>query len=213
MRVYVYLLACLAFLPGCREKSADAEKADKNAAEINAEVQKLKASSNPQDQELAKALSDFQAAAPNPVGQLWAENNLGWHTSNTVPRLRIITGKAPFYKGADDLSYTEYYSPGGIHFWDDFGDFRNQFKLDDNFIIQGARTIDKSGNLLAECRLRYYVRNGTQGRELEEFHYSPDGKVMFRCKSQIDPDTGFKTEEQKLSGKKAKDYYFIWPVH
>ena len=176
-------------------------------------AENLKHSTDPEERKAANALQDFLASAPEPQGPLWSADNLGWHTNKTVEYRHIIASHPPFYSGSSaTLEFTEGASPGGVLFYYDFGAFRNQFKLNDAFTIMGARTVDENGHLLAEARIRYYVNGNTQGRELEEFHYDPAGKVIFKCKSQIDPNSGFKIGESSTNGRKIRDYYFMWPL-
>ena len=134
----------------------------------------------------------------------------------------IMKGQPSFYKGAMPLSCTI----GQKHFpfdivnkpitlYLDFGEFKNSFIYDKLTMInggpavaEGACTTDVSGRLLAEARL---VRITEDGIEIEEFHYSPDGKLIFRCKSIMDYLTGFKEKETNVIGDKSGEYYFIWP--
>lgn len=102
---------------------------------------------------------------------------------------------------------------GNILFFYQFDDFQNQF-VDPIQMVTGARTISLAdGKLLAEAKVDYYIKDGNrQGRRLEEFHYDAYGKLIFYCKSVIDPDTGFKINEIDKIGKKEREYYSIWPV-
>lgn len=136
----------------------------------------------------------------------------------------------PFYTGPMPLVYKVAYAPGdcvtegnraqrGIkptfYSLDFFRSFENHFIYDGVRLI-GAQTYDRSerGNLLAEVvNINYFITgDNKQGVEIEELHYEPDGKPVFKSKSQIDPSTGFKIGEKEIVGKKERDYYFIWPV-
>lgn len=156
--------------------------------------------------------STAAAHAPMPPVPLWAADNLGWHTDKVIEYSHELTRNPRYYSGQTPLEYTEGKSPGGILFFHDFGEFRNQFKLSDSFIVLGARTVDRSGRLLAEAKVHYSIKGNTQGIELEEFHYDSAGRVIFNCNSDIDSDTGFKLTERNENGRKVRDYYFLWPI-
>jgi hypothetical protein len=196
---------------GLQDNKAQKVSSTDTLSDIASFANQLKESGSTEEQEVAKLLEDFLAQAPDPVFPLWSKDNLGWHTEKILLNLNILSSNPPFYKGSLPLVYNSGSSPGGILFLYDFGDFQNQFKLNESFIIIGVRTIDEGKNLLAEARVRYYVKGNQQGIELEEFHYDSKGKVIFKCKSEVDANSGFKIKESNKVGKKKKDYYFIWP--
>jgi len=131
--------------------------------------------------------------------------------------------KPPFYRGPMPLRFIiagkGYFGPfvsEMIPIYHDFGRFRNNFILKGGF-VEGARTIDDSGFLLAEAKFVHFVKgesNQIKGIEIEEYHYGSDGKLRFKCKSLIVPQfgsLGFKKSETEAIGKKKRDYYFVWP--
>ena len=216
-QLIIPILLCIGLLGCGREDGPSAESSKASAkgeasTEITDAAQRFKDSSDPKEQELGRMLENFLAKAPEPQFPLWSQDNLGWHTDKFVTYLHELSRKPPFYKGSMPLEYTSGKSAGGILFFHDFGGFRNQFKLNDSFIIIGARTVDGRGRLLAEARARYYVKGNEQGIELEEFHYDEAGNVNFKCKSEVDSGTGHKVGEKEKTGRKDRDYYFLWPT-
>lgn len=127
---------------------------------------------------------------------IWTEADLDWHTKNVRTQIVFSSSKPPYFDGGE-LTYEIGRTPGGVLFFHQFENHQNQF-VEPISAIKGARSIDrKTGRLLAEARVRYFVDSGRQGRELEEFHYGPDGKLAFYCKSTIDPSSRFKTDEYR----------------
>lgn len=151
-----------------------------------------------------------------------------------------ISPRPPFYKGSMPLKFKggeEVYASNMMAaLYCDFEGFRNTFIYLDvimrfSGIAEGARTTDSSGRLLAEARLTRRPFSAEWGPvpkrtepsisdkkkqvkeiEIEEFHYDKNGKLIFKCISQIDFATGVKQKEYKAIGKKQSDYYFVWPV-
>ena len=127
--------------------------------------------------------------------------------------------KPPFYESSKPLTYRTYNDPSWYHEYHflvalchDFGEFKNVFLYGRSFpIAGGARTFDKTGRLVAEARLLRLIEGdqGFEGIEIEEFHYGPDGKLIFKCKSQFDRHY-WKIGQTEVIGKKLRDYYFIW---
>jgi len=121
-------------------------------------------------------------------------------------------GYPPFYKGPTPLEHNVTRTPAGRFLCHEFDGFQNHFIYQETILV-GARTTDDFGQVVAEARLSYFVtEKNEQEIEAEEFHYGPDSKLIFKCKSQIDPSTEFKTKETKKIGKKIRDYYFMWPI-
>jgi hypothetical protein len=129
--------------------------------------------------------------------------------------------RPPFYEGPMPLTFEDGKNVGlGFHgtmitLYQIFDGWANlfiyaDFALKIRGVATGAITVDDSGWLLAEARLTQVIEG--EGIEIEEIHYTPDGRVQFRCKSQIDFGMGFKNAESEATGTKEKDYYFIWPV-
>ena len=136
--------------------------------------------------------------------------------SITIPNSAVM--KIPYYKhhyGEPYSSYTvyTYYSKAHqriIDYSHDFHDFRNWFVHPEKFsIAKAAKTYNQEGQLVAEAELLGFTentyRNETQrGFEIQEFHYGPEGRVIFVCKSQYD-NLGIKKSETEREGEKEKD--------
>lgn len=143
-------------------------------------------------------------------GPIWTSSDLGWHTDKAHLYDVMLDDNPPYWEGAAPVRYEEAKSPGGVLFFHQFSAFQNQFVLDKNFTIIGARTVDSEKRLVAEARVRYYADSGRQGRELEEFHYDGNGALAFHCISKLD-GSGYKAEERDAAGRKRADYYAVWP--
>jgi len=107
-----------------------------------------------------------------------------------------------------------------INVYYNFGDFQVNFIYQEMPMMligmaEGAWVTDRSGKLLAEARMTRLLggeNKQLQGIEIEEFHYRDNGKLIFYCKSEIVLPTAFKEKETGQIGKKAKEYFFIWPM-
>ena len=142
-----------------------------------------------------------------------------------IYKVEIKGERPPFYKGSMPLRFKVGYPPGGTPggsiyskerpLYYDFGDFANYFVYYKGSIVGGAQTYDNEGHLVAEVSNIYFftTEENEQGIEIEELHYRPDGKLVFKCKSQIDPYEGLKIKETEKIGRKLRDYYFIWPTY
>ncbi|MEM4245623.1 MAG: hypothetical protein QW404_03165 [Candidatus Nanoarchaeia archaeon] len=155
---------------------------------------------------------------------IWSKDVLEMQDRAVLTYKHEIRMKPPFYKGSMPLSFIAGkviigYQHEMANVYCKFEDFVNLFIYVDpaykfHGIAQGAVTLDSSGKLLAEAKLlKMVIEEGkpVQGFELEEFHYGKDG-LVFRCKSLIEANTGFKQKEYEAVGKKKRDYYFVWPV-
>ena len=125
----------------------------------------------------------------------------------------------PFYKGKLPLAYIMVVPAsdeigGGISktpYCFDFKEFQNDFVYKDG-ILAGAIAKNRDGYLVAEARIRRYETNdGSEDIWAEEFHYNKNQKLIFYCKSKLDVNFGTKLSEKEISGKKDRDYFFIWP--
>ncbi len=123
--------------------------------------------------------------------------------------------RPPFYNGPIPLKFESAErrrAPNDVqaiaHKFDGFANF---FIYQDHVVFIGARTYGPGNELLAEMRLRYFVKGNTQGIEAEEFHYK-GGQLVFTCKSEFDFYSGEKISEKDMTGKKTTDYYFILPL-
>lgn len=137
----------------------------------------------------------------------------------------ILNGqRPPFYEGSlpvEYIAYTKYVSDCNLRVYCDFDGFRNEFifwgpRFGAATKAEGIRTTDFDENLLAEARLsRIILDEDNQMRriEIEEYHYSSDGEVIFKCRSQFDTSTGFKVRETEINGRKDREYYFLWPLN
>ncbi|MCK4735460.1 MAG: hypothetical protein KAT65_23605 [Methanophagales archaeon] len=137
---------------------------------------------------------------------------------------RTIHMSPPFYEGSIPFTYrhmtVELTPPpcaSYIEIHHDFGDFQNLFIYENqtlkfNGIPNGAITMDKSGNRLAEARFLGFIEseNKTKLITIEEFHYD-NGKLIFYCKSHIDDFPSYKIKELDIIGKKGEEYYYIYP--
>jgi len=126
-----------------------------------------------------------------------------FHRKQDLPHYNVYLAYNPEDNTSVDLAW-------------DFGKFKNIFFYENEkklAIAKGARTFDKSGQLVAEARLIRFMENGPQLQrfEIEEFHYGLRGNLVFTCKSQYD-DLGVKVSQTETNGKKKEDYYFIWAV-
>lgn len=143
----------------------------------------------------------------------------GYPDLMTIHPVRI-NAPLPFYKGAVPLNYVVYYEgvppafppPNAIVIYDfyDIG-FQNYFiyKLNRDPVHDGALTLDKLGDKVAEARAMGYVTyRNERFLEIEEFHYR-NSILVFYCKSYI--KDGIKISEEKRIGKKEEEYYFLYP--
>lgn len=129
--------------------------------------------------------------------------------------------KPPFYQGSMPLSYRAAYLPGGEPGYTfrigqpifySFVEFTNYFVYRGPLIV-GSQTYDRQERLLAEVtNIIYFIDGNKQGMKIEEIHYGTNGRPMFTSRSQVNTDNGFKMKETEATGKKSRDYYFIWPV-
>lgn len=130
-----------------------------------------------------------------------------------------IQQRPPFYKGPMPLHFkagkrpfamnemiTLYHAFDG---WKNIFDYTNP-SLAFSGIADHAKTVDDYGRVIAEARLVRILKG--QGVEIEETHYTSNGKIQFKCRSQFDFGIGFKRSEYDAKGTKERDYYFIWPV-
>ena len=152
---------------------------------------------------------------------IWDKEDLESYKYHPDDYVKItLHGNLTFYKGPIPLEFQGALAPpyASLGFpgmpkllFYEFDGFQNHFIYQGVRTFVGARTIDDSGQVVAEARLGYLV---TEKNELvtvaEEFHYGPDNKLIFKCTSRID-HLGIKTEEIEKIGKKMRDYYFIWP--
>jgi hypothetical protein len=141
-----------------------------------------------------------------------------WPVYMTISPVRI-NAPLPFYKGAVPLNYVVYYEgeiptfppPNAIVIYDfyDLG-FQNYFIYKNGYPVpDGALTLDKLGDKVAEARAMGYVTYRNESfLEIEEFHYR-NSILVFYCKSYI--KDGIKISEEKRIGKKEEEYYFLYP--
>jgi len=139
---------------------------------------------------------------------------------------------APYYLAGicQDLSQT---TSGGVLVSQKCEKFENDFVYSQAFrdahpelgnilgppgLPSGIKTRDDSGNLIAEARLLGAAPKSDKQQDgiliIEEFHYKHDERgncLIFKAKSFIDGD-GRKVREIEATGKKSKDYFFIWPI-
>lgn len=131
-----------------------------------------------------------------------------------------------FYNGPMPLTYDVYMKSwfpgpmpkGAFVFLMTFGDFHSVFSYSDDSKKQigmpdDARTYDASKRLLAEAKM---VKHGYFDHvhlrvEIAEIHYDGAGQTLFTATSVINED-GEKCSEREISGRKLRDYYFLWPV-
>jgi hypothetical protein len=129
--------------------------------------------------------------------------------------------KPPFYKDSMPLKYSVGFPPGGLPGYSygsekplfyEFDDFTVYF-IYEGAIVIGAQAYDEKKQLLAEVtNIYFYAREDMkQGIDIEELHYDTTGKLIYKCRSVIDPFEKYKTEEKEQIGKKTRDYFFIWP--
>ena len=135
------------------------------------------------------------------------------HTLNMEPK---------YYDGSMPLEYKGTETPGrgytygsSIMLRHTFNDFSNFFIYNQTRILTGVVAVNNLNSLVAEARLNYFVDTSQgfnqQGVEIEEFHYGRDGKLIFNCKSIIDPNDGTKQSERDIIGNKERDYFFLLP--
>jgi len=137
--------------------------------------------------------------------------------------------KPPFYAGAMPIKYTSLVldvvppsmsmGMGGIVVVDEFEDFKTAYVYPHSMIEKlsgvpiGAVTFSKPTNaIVAEAK---QTNRTSAGIEIEEVHYKncPGGGccVVFKSKSSIGR-SGYKERESETTGRKQRDYYFIWPM-
>jgi hypothetical protein len=158
---------------------------------------------------------------------LWSEHSIDSIAKyrNSFSSTAVRPQPPPFYKGPMPLKYRTTFAPSPfiydertvkrIEIKHEFGDWTTIFiytedSLGASGIASGARSFDKSNNLLAEARFEKITAPG-MGIILEVY-YDPNGSVRFWCKSQIEFLDGTKIKELEAHGNKVRDYYFIWPV-
>lgn len=128
-----------------------------------------------------------------------------------------IEDKSPFCRGFS--SYQTMMTPGepfgelGLTLADQFDGFTN-FYAYKGWDIIGAVTLVNS-ICVAEARVKRIQEQDETGsftlsRQVEEFHYDKNGKLIFHCFSKIDP-LGFKQSEFDVSGRKQHEYYSVLP--
>lgn len=132
---------------------------------------------------------------------------------------RKISQESPYYKGKMPLTLLsikkmigQYEMIVGFNEFDDFNVIYlyNEIALKYSGIPEGARAYSKNGALLAEAK--YLKIIPSKAVEIEEFHYDSQGKVSFYCVSTMSFGLGLKEKETATSGKKRKEYFFLWPV-
>lgn len=157
---------------------------------------------------------------PPPVNMpLWTESDTDHSGQQLLIYANTLYQRPPFYDGPIPFDFTSAKKILAFNYLatvtDEFSEWKTIFIYNDptlefSGIATGARTFDKSGQLLAEARFEEIIK-GT-GIVILEIHYNKDGSARFWCESQIDFSTGFKTNETEAHGTKEKDYYFLWPV-
>ena len=96
------------------------------------------------------------------------------------------------------------------------GEIVIQYSYDDHpLVASSANAYQKNGEnrLIGKAKLRQAITEGNYVKyfEVEENHYSPDGKVIYTCVSKFKP-SGDKISETKLFGNKVYDLFRRWPV-
>lgn len=174
----------------------------------------------------SKAQTRTPRPTATPVTPIWSEEDF----KETLEKLEYAAVsyvfmkdpdmRLPFYCGGEKpfSSYetrSDYHSGYFVPLAFYFDDFTNVFSYTRPLpIAEGSRSLDESGQLVAEARFLRLIKGENQqiqGIETGEFHYGPDDALIFNCKSQIDL-MGVKVSQAEQIGKKARDYYFIWPV-
>jgi len=171
-----------------------------------------------------REMLSLEQSPPEPGELVWSEKD--FKKTNKKLKEGLITKlvmsgsgtRAPFFRDSD-RNYTVYmyFDTENKYYVDlvrDFDKFTNVFFYENDLMMaRGARTFDVSGRLVAEARLvRFLEREREPERfEVEEFHYGPEGDVVFTCISQYN-DLGIKIGETEENGKKKRDYYFFWSV-
>lgn len=127
--------------------------------------------------------------------------------------------RPPYYKGEMPLKYHEgkRFFGGGmmgsmdIVYWHNFGSWRNEFSYSSVLILQSAKAVDRSGNLLAEAN---HVRIDRDKRVMvfEETHYRPDGSIQFSCISSFTISGKIKLDESNVKRKKMHEFFFLLPT-
>ncbi|MGB2843028.1 MAG: hypothetical protein WBC40_11250 [Halobacteriota archaeon] len=135
----------------------------------------------------------------------------------TIERTQII--ELPFYDGplpmVSKMVVKPMYAGMSLIITQDFEGFTNYFVYNNVTLkisgtAEGAVTIDDANQVIAEARFLRYIK-GKGIVEIEEFHYGPDGELIFKCKSQIS-FAGVKVNQTEDIGKKERDYYFFYPA-
>lgn len=136
---------------------------------------------------------------------------------------QTVYERPPFYDGPMPLKFfttkdTGSSSPGqSVTFSSNFRAWTNEFiylelNTKNYALANGARAIEsKFSRVLAEAKMLEPFIGTTKPIIVEERHFGADGKVIFKCKAHFDKHSGFKLTEDEVSGKKVRDYFFIWP--
>lgn len=156
---------------------------------------------------------------PPPVNiPLWRDSDTDHSGQQLLIYAMTLYQRPPFYNGPIPFKFTSAKKTVAFNYLatvtNEFSEWKtifiyNEPILEYSGVATGARTFDKSGQLLAEAR---FEENKGTGIVILEIHYNKDGSARFWCESQIDFSTGFKTNETEAHGTKEKDYYFLWPV-
>ncbi len=150
---------------------------------------------------------------------IWSNTDLelNKHEGMAIVYNHEFNVKLSFYNGSMPLKFSGTETPGRGYAYSsprmmkyEFEDFSNYF-IYDGLTLTGVVAVDKSNSLAAEAKIIYFIDEGRQGIKMEEFHYDSKGKLIFNCKSLIDPSMGFKKSEAEKIGRKQRDYFFIMP--
>ena len=160
---------------------------------------------------------------------IWSRQLINSQTSYGALFTGAITyhKRPPFYKGPMPLTFQQgtlqtSVGPGSLPprvVFQEFQEFRTDFiykgpGLEFQGHALGAQTVDRAGHIRAEARCLRMVSNQDNrvvALEIEELHYSSDGKVEFSCEGRISFPEGEKVGEARKTGKKKMEYYFLWP--
>lgn len=169
-----------------------------------------------------------RSPSAGPKTRLWSDDEFNRGKAITQEAIRglplvemktTIYEKPAFYQGTLPLTYRESRGFGGnLPIAMDFGDWINEFiyldlKTKNYALANGVRAKDfKSGRILAEARLLEPFIGTKTPLVVEECHFAASGDIVFRCKAHFAKDTGFKTSETEISGKKSRDYFLRWSI-
>jgi hypothetical protein len=230
------ILAVAAVISACREKGEEAIPTTQppiatptaEQLETSTSFQTPKVAETPETEFQISSLPEKVADAIQNKHHIWEKEDLLYsqipEEEGVAERTYTFQKKPPFYNGPEPLRIKTFqtipsvpYDQGviieSLVISDDPNKIANYYVYEHPFVVSGAQTYDKSGNLLAEAYIEPGLRN-TEGTQfyLYEVHYDKNGNIQFRAKSELN-SVGIKMKEIETEGKKENEYYFAIPLY